>query len=142
MPHINRVTLENYKSIRRADLALSGLDVLIGLNGSGKSNLLSFFSLLGHVRTGNLQGFVQIQLGALQVAYLSSNYGSLQERFAFVGEIIDGLSPEIYGVQVIAIVQSLRGLLHQIVVSAIGSLSSREIDILSCCIFYVEKQAD
>lgn len=63
MPHINRVTLENYKSIRRADLALSGLDVLIGLNGSGKSNLLSFFSLLGHVRTGNLQGFVQIRSG-------------------------------------------------------------------------------
>ncbi len=63
MPHIQRVTLENFKSIRRADITFSGLDVLIGLNGSGKSNLLSFFSLLGHVRTGNLQGFVQVRSG-------------------------------------------------------------------------------
>lgn len=63
LPHIQRVTLENYKSIRRADITFSGLDVLIGLNGSGKSNLLSFFSMLGHVRTGNLQGFVQVRSG-------------------------------------------------------------------------------
>lgn len=63
MPHIQRLVLENFKSIRRADIPFSGLDVLIGLNGSGKSNLLSFFSMLGHVRTGNLQGFVQTRSG-------------------------------------------------------------------------------
>lgn len=63
MRHIQRVVVENFKSIKRADITFEGLDVLIGLNGSGKSNLLSFFSMLGHVRTGNLQGFVQSRSG-------------------------------------------------------------------------------
>ncbi len=63
MPHIRRVTIENFKSIRNANISFDGLDVLIGLNGSGKSNLLSFFSMLGHVRTGCLQRFVQTLSG-------------------------------------------------------------------------------
>lgn len=63
MPYVQRVTIENFRSIRRADISFQGLDVLIGLNGSGKSNMLSFFSMLGHVRTGSLQRFVQVRSG-------------------------------------------------------------------------------
>lgn len=41
---IKHITLENYKSIRKLDLELKPLNVLIGSNGAGKSNFISFFS--------------------------------------------------------------------------------------------------
>lgn len=43
---IERITLKNFKSLGNVDLELKNLNVLIGPNASGKSNLLSFFRLL------------------------------------------------------------------------------------------------
>lgn len=43
---IKHITLENYKSIKKLDLELKPLNVLIGSNGAGKSNFISFFNLL------------------------------------------------------------------------------------------------
>jgi predicted ATPase len=43
---IERILLKNYKSIRDADIRLSNLNVLIGSNGVGKSNFISFFELV------------------------------------------------------------------------------------------------
>ena len=37
---LTRVKIENFKSIRRCDLSLSALNVLIGENGTGKTNIL------------------------------------------------------------------------------------------------------
>lgn len=42
---IEQVIIENYKSIRTLKLPLQRLNVLIGSNGVGKSNLISFFEL-------------------------------------------------------------------------------------------------
>jgi len=58
MGGLNRLILEGFKSIRTMDLHLSPLTVLIGANGAGKSNLLSFFRMLNAVSAGNLQRFV------------------------------------------------------------------------------------
>jgi predicted ATPase len=44
---IERIKLKNFRSIQDLDLELKPLNVLIGRNGSGKSNFLSFFHLLG-----------------------------------------------------------------------------------------------
>lgn len=43
---IERMRITGYKSIRDAEIALGRLNVVIGQNGSGKSNLVSFFDLL------------------------------------------------------------------------------------------------
>lgn len=43
---IKHIIIENYKSIRKLDLELKPLNVLIGSNGAGKSNFISFFNLL------------------------------------------------------------------------------------------------
>ena len=43
---IEQIIIENYKSIKHAQLPLGKLNVLIGSNGSGKSNLISFFELV------------------------------------------------------------------------------------------------
>ena len=49
---LRRVAIRNYKSIRHADVTLGPLTVLVGRNGSGKSN---FLDVLDFVATG-LQG--------------------------------------------------------------------------------------
>ncbi len=43
---LERLKLSGYKSIREAEIEFSRLNVLIGANGSGKSNLVSFFAFL------------------------------------------------------------------------------------------------
>jgi len=57
-PRIERLELAGYKSIRRATIDFAGLNVLIGANGAGKSNLVSFFSLLRAALDGKLDGYV------------------------------------------------------------------------------------
>ena len=42
---IEQVIIKNYKSIRDLTLPLNKLNVLIGSNGAGKSNFISFFEL-------------------------------------------------------------------------------------------------
>jgi predicted ATPase len=59
MLKLNKITLEGYKSIRQCrDLKLEKLNVLIGANGSGKSNFLSFFKLLNFEMSGAIQEFI------------------------------------------------------------------------------------
>ncbi len=63
MAQLTRVSLEGFRSIKQTDLELSNLDVLIGINGAGKSNLCKFFTLLNFMMTGSLQVYVQEYLG-------------------------------------------------------------------------------
>lgn len=59
MPRITKVSLTGFKSFKdKTDIVLSNLNVIIGANGTGKSNLLSFFQLLGNALTRNLQGHI------------------------------------------------------------------------------------
>ena len=51
---LNRIRIEGFKSIRMCDIELGSMNVLIGSNGSGKSNLLSVFSMLRHIIDGEL----------------------------------------------------------------------------------------
>lgn len=61
---IRTITLRGYKSIANLeDFELRGLNVLIGANGSGKSNFISIFKLLAALADGRLQTFVQQQGG-------------------------------------------------------------------------------
>jgi predicted ATPase len=43
---LSRLVLQSFKSIRQCDLKLGELNILIGANGAGKSNFMSFFCLL------------------------------------------------------------------------------------------------
>jgi predicted ATPase len=45
MPLVREVSIENYKSIRKLTLELGRVNVLIGANGSGKSNILEAIAL-------------------------------------------------------------------------------------------------
>jgi predicted ATPase len=55
---LRRVTLKGFKSIKEMDLELRPLNVLIGENGAGKSNLVSFFKMLNEMMAGRLQQYI------------------------------------------------------------------------------------
>ena len=72
MSGLTRLKIEGFKSIRSAELELRPLNVLIGANGSGKSNLVSFFRLLRAVGEGGLQ----LHVGKAGGADALLHYGS------------------------------------------------------------------
>ena len=43
---LQHIKLEGFRSIRELDLDLAPLNVLIGANGAGKSNFISFFKFM------------------------------------------------------------------------------------------------
>jgi predicted ATPase len=65
---LEKISLSGYKSIRKLEgLRLNqGLNVLIGANGSGKTNFVRFFELLGHMMdpSKGLQNYVSQRMGA------------------------------------------------------------------------------
>lgn len=58
MAMLRRVVLNGFKSIKAMDLELRPLNVLIGANGAGKSNLVSFFKMLNEMMAGRLQQYI------------------------------------------------------------------------------------
>jgi predicted ATPase len=55
---IERIIIENFKSIRKLDLELKPINILIGANGAGKSNFISFFKLSNRICEEKVQEFV------------------------------------------------------------------------------------
>jgi predicted ATPase len=68
---IDKITLKGFKSIRSLeDFELKSVNLLIGANGSGKSNFVSFFSLLREMVEGRLEQAVNKAGGADIQLYL------------------------------------------------------------------------
>jgi len=68
MTTLRHLHVEGFKSIRTLDLDLRSLNVLVGANGSGKSNLLAFFQLLNAIADRRL-GLHTITAGADSFLY-------------------------------------------------------------------------
>ena len=64
MPALESISIKGFKSIRDVEVKLRDINVLIGANGSGKSNFLEVLSLLQAIRAGNLQDYVARAGGA------------------------------------------------------------------------------
>ncbi|MDW7728885.1 MAG: AAA family ATPase [Bacillota bacterium] len=56
---INRISIKGYRSLKEIDWEPGSLNVVIGPNGTGKSNLLRFFELLVAASKGNLSSYIQ-----------------------------------------------------------------------------------
>ena len=54
MPAIERIAIKGFKSIRDIEVELRDINVLIGANGSGKSNFLEVFSFLHTIHASRL----------------------------------------------------------------------------------------
>ena len=58
MSKLNRITIKGFRSIKEGTLELRSLNVLIGANGAGKSNLIAFFKLINELMGGRLQQYI------------------------------------------------------------------------------------
>ena len=59
---IELLTIEGFKSIKKLDkLKLKELNVLIGANGVGKTNFISYFRMLGELVENRLQSWTTTQ---------------------------------------------------------------------------------
>jgi len=66
---VNEVTIKGYKSFKELHLKLGGLNLLIGSNGSGKSNFLSLFELLNNAFEQRLAAYVGMLGGVDKLLY-------------------------------------------------------------------------
>lgn len=55
---INYIKIEGFKSIKKMELAMRPINILIGSNGAGKSNFISFFKLISAIFNSNFQKYV------------------------------------------------------------------------------------
>ena len=87
MTQLTGLRLAGWKSIRDAEIELRPLNVLIGANGAGKSNLVGFFKLI----TEMMEGRFQEHVGTIGGAESLLHYGSkrtqvIEARFRFPSE--------------------------------------------------------
>lgn len=62
---VSKISIKGFKSIKDLEnLRLDSLNILIGSNGAGKSNFISFFKMLSELVDGRLQLWVSKQGGA------------------------------------------------------------------------------
>ncbi|MEQ1559774.1 MAG: AAA family ATPase [Methyloglobulus sp.] len=59
--HLHQIKLTGFKSIKKLDLKMNPINILIGANGSGKSNLISIFTFLRYLSEGKLQTYLEKQ---------------------------------------------------------------------------------
>ena len=69
---LNKIHIEGYKSIKHLDIELRDLNVLIGANGSGKSNFIGIFRFLRHLVEQRLQITVREAGGAERLLHYGS----------------------------------------------------------------------
>jgi len=84
---LTSLRLTGWKSIREAEIEFRSLNVLIGANGSGKSNLVSFFELIYAMRRGRFQEYVGMSGGANALLhYGSKQTAAIKAEFGFAGD--------------------------------------------------------
>jgi predicted ATPase len=84
---LRRVRIEGFRSLREIDLELRDLNVLIGANGSGKSNFVGFFNMLSFMLTGSLQTYVGRKGGATSILhYGAKKTPVLRGKLEFEGD--------------------------------------------------------
>ena len=76
MRTLQRIKIRNFKSIREQELRLQPLNIFIGGNGSGKSNLIQVFHFLKEIVNQNLAGYTLTKGGADSLLY----YGRKQSQ--------------------------------------------------------------
>jgi predicted ATPase len=84
MAILRKIAINGFKSIRQAEIELGSVNVLIGANGAGKTNILSFFKLLWAISEKDLARFVGVSGGASSLLhYGAKNTSHLQATLEF-----------------------------------------------------------
>jgi predicted ATPase len=63
MNQLSQLQIEGFRSIKSADIELRPLNILIGANGAGKSNLIDFFRMLNYALSRGFQNPYLVERG-------------------------------------------------------------------------------
>ena len=93
MAVLDWITVEGFKSIKRIErLTLAPINIVIGSNGSGKSNFLGVFSFLREIRSGRLKEYVSRSGDADRILHFGSrSTPELRVHVSFGGEVVSEL---------------------------------------------------
>ena len=72
---IRKVKISGFKSIsqeRPVDIEFGDVSIILGANGSGKSNIISFFKMLNYMMSGSFQSFLETNGGSQSFLYYGS----------------------------------------------------------------------
>ena len=72
MDTLGHIKIEGFKSIRSAELEIAPINILIGANGSGKSNLIEIFELLREFRDDRWREYLAAAGSADQLLHFGS----------------------------------------------------------------------
>ncbi|MFK7983737.1 MAG: AAA family ATPase [Saprospiraceae bacterium] len=98
---IQSIKIANYKSIHRADVQLNNLNILIGQNGAGKSNFISFFKFLERLSEQQLATYI-FQSGGIN-NFLHKGFEESQEiRFKLTLKSNESILTNIFETQIIS----------------------------------------
>jgi len=100
---LNKLTIRGFKSIRELEnFELRNLNVFVGANGTGKSNLISFFEMLHKLMDGNLADYIRENGGINDILYnglkttekmdFEMRFGVLGYRFTVKPTAKDGVA--------------------------------------------------
>ena len=77
MARIDRIEVSGFKSIADLKLDIKDINVLIGGNGSGKSNFIGVFKFLREITEGRLETCIKTSGGAESMLHLGSRHTSV-----------------------------------------------------------------
>ena len=60
MPKLVTLQVRGYRSLKEIEIRFRSMNVLIGANGAGKSNLISFFKMMNELMAGRLQKHIAL----------------------------------------------------------------------------------
>ncbi len=86
MIRVKYIKLSGFKSIKQTTIELRPLNVLIGANGSGKSNLISLFNLIREIQNGRLQKYAAVWGSDSFLHYGAKTTNKLDIRIIFEQE--------------------------------------------------------
>lgn len=83
---ITKIEIEGFKSIKRCSLELGMVNILIGSNGSGKTNFISLFKMLQSMIDGELQTYVSKYGGPNSMLFFGSKRTERMKADFYFGE--------------------------------------------------------
>jgi len=87
---LQEIQIKGYKSIKELDLELKKINILIGANGAGKSNFISFFKLVNNIYEQRLENY-SLKAGVENLLH----YGS-KETQEIVGQLNFGANEYLF----------------------------------------------
>lgn len=89
MARIDRIEINGFKSISKLSLEIKDINVLIGGNGSGKSNFIGVFKMLREITGERLETYVKTSGGADALLHFGSRHTSKASFHVYLNDRVD-----------------------------------------------------